>query len=255
MGEVPNPTLPASTNAAGTRQEETPGILTSSDIRTQDDIQRVPDLTQPREEPKINSRTQRAEKLWTQLRKLNKGILVTLNEVTAPGPVDLNRVSRYLTCIVNAHENYKQASAPYHGPGQLNDTIRSNNVHNQALIVVLDQLITAKTAELNIAPVVQPTVSDTTTANQTYKKHYGFSYDFAAMTVLRRGERLPPLTIQSTPKFQQRVQLSAQANKGHSGSVPIPTFEFPSQSATGVPTLFPVSSNHLETRVRNNTQE
>ena len=68
---------------------------------------------------------------------------------------------------------------PFNGPGQLNDAIKSNNVHNQALIAVLEQLITAKTDELNDAPAAQTTVSDTTTASQMYEKQYGFCFDLA----------------------------------------------------------------------------
>ena len=56
--EVPNPTLPASTNATGTRQEERPGVLTPSDIWTQDEIQRVPNSTRPWDEPRNSSCTQ-----------------------------------------------------------------------------------------------------------------------------------------------------------------------------------------------------
>ena len=168
-------------------------------------------------------------------------------------------------------------STQFDGTEYLHTAIRSNNKHNQALIAVLDQLITTKSATQQAAPAIQHTVP--AIANKTYEKQYGTAYDFAAMTVPKRGERAPPLTMQSAPIQQQRSQLSSQPStmvpsvttstskgkqarsmavlqtsdpKRHSKSAHIPTFELTSHSTLGVPnmTLFPVSINSLEMRGR-----
>ena len=68
----------------------------------------------------------------------------------------------------------------------LHTAIRSNNKHNQALIAVLDQLITSKAATQQAAPAIQHTAP--AIKNKTNDKQYGTAYDFAAMTVPQRGE-------------------------------------------------------------------
>ena len=109
-----------------------------------------------------------------------------MNELTSQEPVDLGRVSAYFTKIVKAHQVYRKMSTQFDSAEYLHTAIRSNNEHNQALIAVMDQLITAKAATQQAAPATQHAAP--TADNKTYEKQYGAAYDFPAMTVPKRGE-------------------------------------------------------------------
>ena len=46
--------------------------------------------------------------------------------------------------------------------------------------------------------------------SKNYDKQYGTAYDFAAMTVPKRGERAPPPTMKPAPLNQPRPQNTLQ---------------------------------------------
>ena len=64
--------------------------------------------------------------------------------------------------------------------------LRSNNEHNQALIAVLDQLITTRKTAQSVAPTTQ--LPAPVAESKNYDKQYGAAYNFATMTVPKRGE-------------------------------------------------------------------
>ena len=65
--DIPDPVLPAHTSATRTRQEDRPRAQTPTDVRTQDEIQRVPNSPQSQDENRHSSHERQAGNLWEQL--------------------------------------------------------------------------------------------------------------------------------------------------------------------------------------------
>ena len=136
--------------------------------------------------------------------------MITLNEVASKKPVDLERMSVCFTNITKSHRIYAKMSTQIDSTDYLYQALQSNNEHNQALIGVLDQLITARNTEQSVAPKTQLPAPGVQSKN--YDKQYGAAYDFMAMTIHKRGEHAPPPTIKPAPQNQPRPQNTVQVS-------------------------------------------
>ena len=101
--------------AGSTGQEELPRTQNSTHTRAVDEVQGASSHPQSHNS-NINMNNElpsqrQAEQLWVQLCKLNRGILMTLNELTSKDPVNLGRMSVCLTNIIRSHRTYAKMSA------------------------------------------------------------------------------------------------------------------------------------------------
>ena len=111
---------------------------------------------------------------------------MTLNELTSKDPVDLGKMSICLTNIIRSHHTYTNMSERVGEDDYLYNALQSNNEHNEALIAILNQLITKRQMDQSLAPKAQ--IPAPVVENRSYDKQYGTAYDFAAMMVPKRGE-------------------------------------------------------------------
>ena len=151
-----------------------------------------------------NTVQSKSKRIWIQLRKLNSGILITLKELLSNEPIYMAKMDKQIGNIIKFHSIYVKMSSQIDSNDYLYHALLSNNDHNEGLITIIDQLMTAKLMNQVIAP--NPQLPAPVPDNKDYDKKYGTAYDFSTIRVPKRGERAPPPTYLHQPRPQNALQ-------------------------------------------------